>query len=129
MPPARSMTTTPGRCQRLTSAPFSEFVNEKMLIVVLGFNIQVNNVYDHQIKILMNLHLMIYIYNGSKGMRMSPTKNLQTPTDCLWKSVNNSTVELAEINSSFGKVSGSIWDPGSQATRKPLEILSTNHSY
>lgn len=64
------------------------------------------------------------IYNGSKGMRVSPTKNLQTPTDCLWKSVN-STVELAEINSSFGKVSGSIQDPGSQATRKPLELLST----
>lgn len=57
-------------------------------------------------------------------MRVSPTKNLQTPTDCLWKSVN-STVELAEINSSFGKVSGSIQDPGSQATRKPLELLST----
>ena len=49
MPPARSMTTTPGRCQRLT-VPV-EFVNEKMLmIVVLGLNIQVNNVYKHQMR-------------------------------------------------------------------------------
>lgn len=59
-------------------------------------------------------------------MYVTNIKSINTySTDCLWKSVNNSTVELAEINSSFGKVSGSIWDPGSQATRKPLELLST----